>query len=73
MLANILLGISLKKLWSAVNLLQYVTYVDLWTVSLPANLDKFFKKARFFARGDWIPKEKIMGGLHLSPKSSEDK
>jgi len=38
LIVNLLLGISLKKLWSAVNLLQFVTYVDLWKVSLPANL-----------------------------------
>ena len=55
LVVNILLGVSLKKLWSAVNLRQFVTYVDLWRVSLPANLDGFFKKARFFALRDWIP------------------
>jgi hypothetical protein len=30
LVVNILLGVSLKKLWSAVNLLQFVTYVNLW-------------------------------------------
>ena len=66
LIVNLLLGISLKKLWSAVNLLQFVTYVNLWIVSLPVNLENFFKKASFFARGDWIPKKKIMGLFHLN-------
>jgi len=67
-IVNLLLGVSLKKLWSAVNLLQFVTYVNLWKVSLPANLNKFFKKASFFARGDWIPKKQIMGLLKQNPR-----
>ena len=72
LIVNLLLGISLKKLWKAVNLLQFVTYVNLWKVSLPANLDKFFKKASFFARGDWIPKKQIMGLFNLNASGSED-
>ena len=69
---NLLVGISLKKLWSAVNLLQFITYVNLWKVSLPANLENFFKKASFFARGDWIPKKQIMGLFNLNAKGQED-
>jgi hypothetical protein len=72
LIVNLLLGISLKKLWSAVNLLQFVTYVNLWKVSLPANLDKFFQKASFFARGDWIPKKQIMGLFNLNARGPED-
>ena len=68
LIVNLLFGISLKKLWSAINLLQFVTYVNLWKVSLPANLDKFFQKASFFARGDWIPKKQIMGLFNLNAK-----
>jgi hypothetical protein len=33
LIVNLLLGIFLKKLWSAVNLFQFVTYVNLWKVS----------------------------------------
>ncbi len=29
---NLIVGLSLKKLWSAVNLLQFITYVNLWKV-----------------------------------------
>ena len=72
LIVNLLLGVSLKKLWSAVNLLQFVTYVNLWKVSLPANLDKFFQKASFFARGDWIPKKQIMGLFNLNARGPED-
>ncbi len=68
LIVNLLLGISLKKLWSAVNLLQFVTYVNLWKVSLPVNLENFFKKASFFARGDWIPKKRIIGLFNLNAK-----
>ncbi len=68
LIVNLLLGLSLKKLWSAVNLLQFVTYVNLWKVSLPANLENFFKKANFFARGEWIPKKQIMDVINLQVK-----
>jgi len=68
LIVNMLLGLSLKKLWSAVNLLQFLNYVYLWKVSLPANLEKFFKKASFFARGDWIPKKRIIDLFNLKAK-----
>ena len=68
LIVNLLLGVSLKKLWSAVNLLQFVTYVNLCKVSLPANLENFFTKASFFARGDWIPKKRIIGLFNLNTK-----
>ena len=70
LIINLLLGVSLKKLWAAVNLLQFVTYVNLWRVSLPANLQQFFEKASFFARGDWIPKKQIMGLFNLNSKET---
>jgi hypothetical protein len=63
---NILLGLSLKKLWSAVNILQFLIYVHEWVISPPGNLDMLFTKISFFARGDWIPKDWIMERLHFA-------
>ena len=40
---------------------------------MPANLVNFFDKASFFARGDWIPKQQILGKMHLAGKTSDDK
>ena len=40
--ANVLLGVGLKKLWTAISILQFITYTKLWKISPPANLEMFF-------------------------------
>jgi hypothetical protein len=57
---SIILGLSLKKVWSAINIMQFLIYLQLWAITLPANTDKFVKYVAFIARGDFIPKEKII-------------
>jgi len=57
---SILLGISLKKVWQTINILQFLIYFQLWRVNIQANTDKFVDYVAFIARGEFIPKEKIM-------------
>jgi hypothetical protein len=57
---SIILGISLKKVWSAINVLQFLIYLNQWNLSLPANTDKFVGYIKFIARGEFIPKDKIL-------------
>jgi len=58
-------GLSLKKLWSAVNILQFLVYAEQLKISPPENLERFFEQVSFFARGDWIPKAQIVNALHI--------
>ena len=57
---GIILGISLKKVWSAVNALQFLIYFRFWNMSFPANTQKLVNFVSFISRGEFIPKEKIM-------------
>lgn len=57
---SIILGLSLKKVWSAINVLQFLIYLQLWAITLPANTEKFVWYVAFIARGDFIPKNKII-------------
>lgn len=72
LIINVFAGIGLKQIWKAVNILQFIIYTNDWKLSPPANQKVFFSQVQFFARGDWIPKKKIMSMLHLET-SSEDK
>jgi hypothetical protein len=40
---------------------------------MPANLEFFFHKVSFFARGDWIPKDAIFKKLGWSKLKEDDK
>ena len=42
LVANILIGVGLKNLWKAINVLSFITYVEKWKVGPPANLAMFF-------------------------------
>jgi hypothetical protein len=57
---GIILGISLKKVWSAVNALQFLIYFRFWHMSFPANTQKLVNFVSYISRGEFIPKEKII-------------
>lgn len=75
LVVSIILGISLKKVWSAINVLQFLIYFKIWQFSIPANTEKFINYVQFIARGEFIPKDKIMNKLMnlLHIAKSEDK
>ena len=56
----IILGFSLQWVWSAVNVMQFLIYLQLWAITLPANTSKFIDYVAFIARGNFIPKAKII-------------
>lgn len=71
-LLNIFFGFSLKFLWKAVNVLQFIIYTGDWKLSPPSNLEVFFKQAAFFARGEWLPKDQIMTAVRFKGEDQED-
>jgi len=71
-IVNILFGISLYKLWTAVNLLQFLIYIKYWKLSPPQNVEKFFEKINFFATLGWLPKKHIISWLGMSTSEGDD-
>ena len=63
LVVSIIMGISLKKVWGAVNTLQFLIYFKIWSISFPSNTEKFVNYVAFIARGEFIPKDKIMNKL----------
>ena len=63
LVVSIIMGISLKKVWGAVNTLQFLIYFKIWSMSFPANTEKFLNYAAFIARGEFIPKDKIVNKI----------
>lgn len=58
LIASIVLGVSLKKLWQAINIMQFLIYFQLWSnFEISANAGKFLDYVGFIARGEFIPKE----------------
>lgn len=70
-LLNIFGGIGLRQVWKAVNILQFIIYADDWKISPPSNLQVFFSQGKYFARGEWIPKEAIMEWAHIKQPGEE--
>ena len=40
--------------------MQFLIYLQLWVITLPANTSKFIDYVAFIARGNFIPKAKII-------------
>ena len=52
---NILLGSSLKQLWSMINTLQFVVFFTEWNIIIPANALMVIETFRTIALGEFIP------------------
>ena len=66
MLLNVFGGLSLYRIWKALNLLQFTLYVNDWKLSPPSNIKFVIERVQYYCRGDWLPKEQIMALIHLS-------
>jgi hypothetical protein len=73
LVSNLVLGASLKKLWTAISTLQFLIYVDMWSISPPSNLNMMFDKIAFFARGEWIPKDAVMQKLKCATSDPQER
>jgi hypothetical protein len=80
---NVLLGVSLQKLWKTINILHFLVYVPSWTLIIPPNVEMVLNFIAYIANGDFIPKEKMINWIlkklripltesNISAKHSED-
>jgi len=69
---NIVIGVNLKAIWDAINIVGFMVQTQKWRMSLPANLEMFISNAAFFARGDFIPKERILARLSLANEEDDE-
>ena len=61
LIINIILGSSLKYLWSMINTLQFVVFFTEWqNVQIPTNAEMVLFAFRTIALGEFIPYEKII-------------
>lgn len=58
---NLFVGEDLRPIWDAFNIITFLAYTQKWTLSPPSNLQQFIDNAAYFARGDFISKEGILG------------
>ena len=52
---NILIGSSLKQLWTMINTLQFVVFFTEWNIIIPANALMVIETFRTIALGEFIP------------------
>ena len=58
-IVELLLGMSLKKIWSAVNIMQFIVFYHLIKVNLAAHSKIFLTKLKVIALGEFIPYKEI--------------
>ena len=56
---DLLLGTSLKKIWSIVNILQFIVFFHFIKVSIAAHSSVFLSKLKIIALGEFFPYEEI--------------
>ena len=71
LLLNLFSGVSIRKIWKAMNLLQFTIYVSDWKLAPPSNIHFVIKQVKYFCRGDWLPKERIMAMVHLGKEDMQ--
>ena len=69
---NVVLGTSLKFLWSMLNTLQFIVFFTEWNVQVPANAEIAIKTFRSIALGEFIPFHWLTDPIKEAMKSSED-
>ena len=58
-LVNLFLGLSLKKLWNLINVIQFLIYFNQWLLPFPANALIFLNSFEQVANGEFIPTDDI--------------
>ena len=64
---QILLGASLKLLWSMVNTIQFVVFFTDWPVQIPNNAYTVIEFFRSVALGEFIPKYEVVVDFVAGP------
>lgn len=73
---NIILSFGLRYVWNLVNLLQFLVYMQRWTILYPANSLAFLKYIKSIALMEFIPSkqitDKLSAWLNLDAESPEN-
>lgn len=59
LILNLFLGVGLRYLWKMVNLLQFIVFMRLWLVKIPAEADMFLKSLRALALFEFLPTDEL--------------
>jgi hypothetical protein len=72
LILNIVLSQSLGALWEAINSLQLMAHMSMFSALIPMNVSMFDAKILELVNFDIIPTELIFEKLNLSQLNSED-
>ena len=63
-IANLVIGVALKKIWSAINIMEFSRYLKLWLITLPANAKQLIDFFAYIASGSFIPTAMILNFVY---------
>lgn len=65
LIINSFLAMGLKYLWSLVNLLQFVVFIQTWVISLPNEAKAFLQALKALALFEFIPTDELLSMFGL--------